>query len=61
VVIDRLVQKAIEIVMDKIQPFLAALDKIRIEQAKPQELTEAEYVTKMCEEMRQRIAQRRAL
>jgi hypothetical protein len=56
---DRLVQKTVEIVMDKIQPLLAALEKIRTDQSKTNQLTETEYVTKMCEEMRQRIARRR--
>lgn len=51
--------RVVQIVMDKIQPLLGALEKIRHEQSGSRQLTENEYVTKMCDDMGKRIAARR--
>jgi hypothetical protein len=56
---DRLANMCVVKVMDKIQPLLATLEKLSTEQSPPRQLTEAEYVAKMCDEMGQRIAGRR--
>lgn len=56
---DRVVQRVVEIVMDKIQPLLDKLAKIRDENLKPQPATEADQVNKMIEDIRQRVLRRR--
>jgi hypothetical protein len=56
---DQVVNECVVKVMDKIQPLLKSLEKIRTEQSVPRQLTEEEHIAKMCDEMGQRIARRR--